>query len=451
MDYESLDNVLCAVNNIVLAPVSDTHFEFWVKIAEKCFGIEKIDLKKKFEPRKFSSGEFCPKFIFSDNEKKLDGKSVYVLMTPSPFKSPEELFQRALITSQAAKENNAGKVVLLTPEFPHARQDRGPDYDEKAIGELNTVRHHARLMRYSGIDEVITVHEHSPLIDFNFAKEYNLIGDDMIFNDKNKSKVLAESKKVFKSISPHCFLADYLLHESSLLETDYLKDKGRKVVLKAVDKGNASFIDKLGSALFLDNISFVYCNKARAAKNDPNKVEIEIIKVSENFETLDGCVEIFADDMLDTGGTLIRSAKLSDEGNISGGKSYGVPSERIVYFTHAVLGGKSYESIQRRLFEELRTREFITTNTRDYICDGQYHDFKVKSTVLRLAFLLGDSILSNELGQDITVKYENFSSEDEQHEFISGLYNIKRHERHFMNRNKYQTRIIKDLPEILRR
>ena len=63
MEYENKENIKEAINKIILAPVSDTHIEFCIKTAEKSLGIKKIDLKRKFEPRKFSAGEYCPRFI----------------------------------------------------------------------------------------------------------------------------------------------------------------------------------------------------------------------------------------------------------------------------------------------------------------------------------------------------------------------------------------------------
>ena len=265
--------------------------------------------------------------------------------------------------------------------------------------------------------------------------------------DANNKEIQQAGKQVFKTISPHAILADYLLYNSSITGTKYLENGGEKIVLRAVDAGNAEFIEKLHKALFLENSSIIYCEKARTAKNDPDRVEIEIKKTTEKFKTLNGVLEIYADDGLDTGGTMIKSVKESEKGNISGKKEYGKPEDRIIYFTHAWLAGRGYENVQRRLTEEIRAREFITTNTRPYIGDGQHHDFKTKTTVLRLAFLLGDAILANELGYDITKRYQDFETKEKQHEFLKELYVIKRHERHFMSRAKKQ----QEIPEIIKR
>ncbi|MBN1544706.1 hypothetical protein JW898_04545 [Candidatus Woesearchaeota archaeon] len=430
-----------AVSKIWIAPISNTHWEVAVKVAEQCLGVDDIDIRHRyFDPRKFSGGEFCPKFALGNgNPPTLAGKDVYILLFPGPYKSPEELVERACITACAAKDNHASKVILLATEFPHARQDRGPDEDEKAVGEPNTSRWHAAKFRSAGIDQVIVTHEHTPRISSFFALEYALAGPEMAANpDPNAAELQALGRKVFKSIPLHAILADYLIHHSWMACKEeggkYLADGGANLALKAMDKGNRTFIDSLEAALFLPHVAKIYCDKARKAKNDPEKVEVPIVWVSDNFSTLDEKVEIYADDGLDTGGTMIKSVAWSKRGNVCArtGKAYGTPDDRLVYFTHPWFGGDGFLGIQERVVGNLPAREFITTETRPYINDAQYHTFKTKSTVIRLASLWADAIIANTLGHDVMTRYSGFKAEDEQHEFLSRLYRLKRHSRHFM-------------------
>ncbi len=442
-------------SNLVLAVLSNTNMELATKISDRVFGVKGYDLSDRFmEPRQFTVGEYCPKFILpndtTDTIKNLAGKQVYILLIPDPSESPEMLIKRAEMTAAAAKQNNADKVVLLATDLPHARQDRGPDEDEKAFGELNTVRLHARLFEAAGIDKVITTHEHSPRLSAMFGLEYGLINPEML-SESSPAKKIREiqfptdfdpkdevfqkiGRKVFESISPHAILADYLLYHSSLTETKHLQDKGNGIVLKAMDKGNGPFIDQLQKALFLENCSVLYCNKSRKAKNDPTKLEVSIYKNSPNFTTLDGKIEILADDGLDTGGTMLAAVRWSNNGNIcvDTKKSYGTPVNRLVYFTHAWLGGQSHQIIQRTIYSDLPAQEFITTNTRPYIGNDQHHRFKEKSTVLRFAGLWADAILANELKIPLVERYSGFNSAEEQHEFLKHLYILKRHSAHFM-------------------
>lgn len=426
MITESNSVVQDATNALVLAAISSTHIDTATKIAERCLGVRDINLTHQFmDPRKFSGGEFCPRFTID-----ITGKSVYVLLIPSPYKTPEELVQRACMVAVAAKENNAGKVVLITTDLPHARQDRGPSEDKNIEGELTTVRWNARQFQAAGIDKIITMHEHSPRIAGYFAQEYGLIIPGKIF-DPDNPEIQALGRTVFQSISPHAFLADYLLHSSSLASE--LGD-GESLVLKAMDKGNQKFIDELYAALFLPGVSRVYCKKNRTIKNDPLSLGVEIVGVSANFNSLEGKIELYADDGLDTGGTMLKAVEWSGQGNKCAalGKEYGKPKDRIVYFTHPWLVGEAHQIIQERLYKNLPAREFITTNTRPFIDDSQYYRFKSKSTVLRFAGLWADAILANELGQEVMSRYAGFSSEEEQHQFVAPLYALKRHSWHFL-------------------
>ncbi|MBT5022378.1 ribose-phosphate pyrophosphokinase [Candidatus Woesearchaeota archaeon] len=431
-----IDDVISKINPV---PISLTHIELATKISERCTGIRSPELVDAYmDPRKFSVGEFCPKF-----KKKVKDESVYILLMPGPYTKPESIIYKACITARAAKEAGAKKVVLLSTDLPHARQDRGSEEDAKAEGEPNTVRLHADTFKAAGIDQVITTHIHSPRIAAFFAQSYGLIPEEMKFDSNNKEipfdannkEIQKIGESVIKSISPHAILADYILHQSSLIRNGYLADKGAKFVLKAMDKGNREFIDLLYAALFLPNVSRVYCNKARTAKNDPKKVEVSIDSVSDNFTTLDGKLESFDDDGLDTGGTMFKAVNWSNAGNLCSetGKSFGIPEARFIYFTHAWLGGDAHQGIQERIFKNLPATEFVTTNTRPYVGDAQYYRFKMKSTILRLAGLWGDAIIANELGQDIEQRYCGFESEEQQHQFMKRLYVLKRHSSHFLN------------------
>ncbi len=434
-----------AIDNLVLAAISSTHIDTATKIAERCLGVQDINLSHQFmDPRKFSGGEFCPRFTVD-----ISGKSVYILLIPGPYKTPEELVQRACITAVAAKENNAGKVILIATDLPHARQDRGPSEDKNIKGEPTTIRWNARQFHAAGIDRVITMHEHSPRIAGYFALEYGLIPSEKISEraqqlhllpahclvpqdvDLNDPEIQASGRTVFQSISPHAFLADYLHHSSSLASKF---GGGEKIVLKSMDEGNQKFIDELHTALFLPDISRVYCKKNRFIKNDPHSLGVEIVSVSDNFDSLEGKTEIYADDGLDTGGTMLKGVEWSNQGNkcAATGKKYGKPKDRMVYFTHAWLGGEGHSIIQERLYKNLPAKEFITTNTRPFIDDSQYYRFRTKSTVLRFAGLWADAILANELGQDVGRRYSGFASEEEQHQFLAPLYALKRHSWHFM-------------------
>ena len=457
MRYESGSTVNDVVNNIAFGIVSDAAeaqapYELATKIAERVLGRRNLDLAvEEMNPKVFSAGEFCPQFNVR-NGHCLAGKSVYIFLVPDPHLNPEGLVYRAGMNADAAKNAGAEKVVLLATDLPHSRQDRDGSEDEKAKGESNTARLHARLFSSFGIDEVITTHVHSPRLAAFYAIEYDdakthrsdlLLNDGQLLAssklvsgkhfDPNNLELQSLGKRRLKSISPHALLADYILHHSLLAQRGYLDNGGAKLVVKAMDRGNTTFIDCLGDSLFLSNLARMYCDKARTAKNDPRSVEVKVVRVSDNLDTLDGRVELFADDGLDTAGTMIKAVQWSQAGNLSidTQRCYGTPLERFVYFTHPWLGGKDHVAIQRKMFYELPAMELVSTNSRPFFeGDQQFASLRSFTTVLRLAELWANAIIANELGIDVTTRYQGFESEAEQHEFMSELYALRRHTRH---------------------
>lgn len=456
MRYEAQSVVDDVVSNIVIAPISNTHIELSTKIAERALGRRGIDLTYEFvEPRKFSGGEFCPRISFEKTDS-YQGKHVYMPLIPGPYKSSEELMKRAYIEASGFKDEGAARVTLVPLDFPHGRQERGGTEDAKMRGTPNTVRLHARLLEASGVDRVITMHRHSARIDALFALEYGLVPQEMLpehlhgvrgrdfilprdFDSKDE-RFQSLGNKVFRSISPHCFQADYLLHHSSLVDSKYLENGGEGVVTRVLDDGAEIYNMKLQKALFLPKSSSVKGKKVRDAPNDPTKLRVMIEAISQGLETLEGKIELVFDDGCETAGSAIETAQGSDQGNVhqykEGTKTIthelGVPEDRIFSFTHAWLGGDGHQMIQKKMVQSLRAREFLTTNTRPYINDSQTHKFKEKSTVLRFAGLWADAILADMMGHDVSSRYEDFESEEQQHTVVGSLYQLKRHSRHFM-------------------
>jgi phosphoribosylpyrophosphate synthetase len=452
MRHENQSILRDVANSIVIAPTSHTHIELATKIAERCLGERRVDLTHHhMDPRSFTVGEYCPRYSLDNGGlTSLRGKSVWIPLIPSPYKSSEELMMRTCMNARAAKEEGAESVQILATDFPGARQDRGPQEDDKAKGELNTVRLYADLLKCAGVDKVMTTHAHAKRMSAIFAVAYGLVPNRLLPDeahdlppqklqfphhvDTTNLDIQSLGKSVFKSISPHCLVADYLLHQSSLVGTPYLENDGSKLVLKIVDAGATPFGEGIARALYLDGVSTIYCRKAREKPNDPNNVDVEVEKVSKNFDTLEGKIEIIPDDGIDTAGTLLSSVRWSNGGNRCSetGNYYGIPEDRLVYATHAWFGGSSYLDYQARVAQELPLREFVGTNTRPYIGSDQYYKFKDHSSILRLAALWADAILATELGYDVTTRYQGFSCEEEQHEHLQDLYQVKRHSRHFM-------------------
>jgi len=451
MKQESQSTLQAVANSIILAPVTHLHVPFIDKIGDRIYGRPANVLNDFVDPISFTNTDFCPKIMNTTSNYTLKDKKVYIIAIADPDKSTGEILYRCGLIAGSVKGYGAKKVVAVFTDLPNSRQDRGHEEDPKMQGEPFTSRLNARMLSNSGIDEIITVHEHSPRLAAIYGLELGVIPDELLRRklkmnykqkysdilihqdsfDANDPELQKAGRKIFKNIRMESIVADYLLHHSSLKIHNLLADSGREIVIKAIDRGNTDFINAIHKALFLPNASLLYYNKVRTEKNNPKKVRLELNSQSDNFETLIDKVELYLDDIGETGGSIITHTEISDNGNnifnAQGNQlNLGTPRNRIIYFTHPSMSGKEYLTIQKNI-SKIKAMEIVTTNTHPHISDAQDYRFKRNSTVLLLANLFGDAILANELGEDIYKRYTDFSSEKEQHEFVKSLYMVHRH------------------------
>jgi phosphoribosylpyrophosphate synthetase len=173
----------------------------------------------------------------------------------------------------------------------------------------------------------------------------------------------------------------------------------------------------------------LYLNKARKMANKPDAVTIDNPTLI-GADSLEGKTIIFPDDIIDTGGTLMKTVDWLN--NTHWDHGFGVPSNYFFYFTHAVMSGRAHNEIQDRL-SKLNAQEFITTNTRPYITDQRTFRFKKNSTILRVPSLFGDIILKHFKGEDLENIYD-FKTKREVMKTMKPLYEIRRSSRHFMEK-----------------
>jgi len=397
------------LEGIVVATISRTHEEFSQMVSEHVGQHE--DIGTVMDPRIFSGGEYSPKFRFEDKgQRNLNNKSVYIISTQGPFQNPQDIGMRICLAAGTAKENGAKGVYLVATDLSYSRQDRGPAEDKKMVGEGNTAKMYAGLLAKSGVDGVITLHSHNKKIKQYYEKAMGNSGG-----------------KAFFDVWPYSLLAHYLLTKSSL----EIENNGENIVVVSPDKGSRRFSEKLRDALYLDNAGMLYLSKARKVPNKPDEVTIDNPRL-ENADSLDGKTIIFPDDIIDTGGTIIRTVDWLNNAHRDHG--LGNPKDYFFYFTHSVMSGRGYESIQNRL-AKLNAKEFIVTNTRPFISDNRSFRFKRNSTVLRTARLFGDMILRHYHGEDLEGAYD-FKSKTQLIKTMRRLYVIKRSSHHFMDKRR---------------
>ncbi|MBF0240686.1 MAG: ribose-phosphate pyrophosphokinase-like domain-containing protein, partial [SAR324 cluster bacterium] len=161
---------------ILVSNVSDASFALGIAHSQGQF----IDISDLISLKTFANKEFCPRFLLDGVTEEnlgygLRGTSVYIISTASPHYSRDELAMRNCLIANAAKENGAEFVALVEPDLFYSAQDRGPrtldhpqviDFEsrKKFTGQPCSAELYAHLLKTSGVDLVMTVHNHKPAV-----------------------------------------------------------------------------------------------------------------------------------------------------------------------------------------------------------------------------------------------------------------------------------------------
>ena len=258
------------------------------------------DVADKISMKRFANTEFCPRFIsdegdFQEVGNKMKGKSVIIVSASNLGMSRQSLAMRTFMIARAAKENGANEVILVEPDLFYSAQDRGPRPDlgdpdldrnakdlKKFDGQPFTAKLYAELLKISGVDAVLTVHNHSKSVRKMFTE---------VFGGR------------YHDIIPYEIYVDYFLN------SDIVKygDQGEGLALCAPDKGAREFVLKMYERLGLSKAKFILLDKERTGER---QVEIKLHAESETtFEDIKGHDIILFDDMVRTGSTVVKSCQ----------------------------------------------------------------------------------------------------------------------------------------------
>lgn len=258
------------------------------------------DISDVISMKHFMNTEFCPRFISDENDMEnignsLEGKTVVIVSTGNLVTNRQELAMHNLIIARAAKENGASRVVLVEPDLFFSAQDRGPRAElgdpsgerdvadiKKFDGQPFTSMLYAQMLKLAGVDDVVTVHNHSVSVQKMFSG---------VFGGR------------FYNLIPYKIYAHYLLNSNIL---SYGPD-GEGLVLCAPDKGARDFVKEMYNTLGLTKAKFIMLDKERTAER---KVEITLHEESEDtFEGLNNPSIVLFDDMVRTGSTVVKSCQ----------------------------------------------------------------------------------------------------------------------------------------------
>ncbi|MCJ8339929.1 MAG: hypothetical protein MJK10_15790 [Pseudomonadales bacterium] len=291
----------------------------------------------------FTNTEFCPRFIsdeldFSSIGNVLAGKTVVIVSTSSLVKTRQELAMHNFFIARAAKENGATSVILLEPDLFFSAQDRGAHTDlgdtaqprsetdlKKFDGQPFTSKLYAQMLKLSGVDRVLTVHNHSSSVQSIFSQ---------VFEGN------------FHNLIPYEIYAHYLLNSNII---NY-GPKGEGLVLCAPDKGARDFVKEMFVTLGLSNAKFILLDKERTSEH---KVSITLHKESEDtFEDLEGCSIVLFDDMVRTGSTVVKSCQFLQQ----------LQPERMIFaVSHFYASDEGRERMANNAVDEILTLNTLPT------------------------------------------------------------------------------------------
>jgi ribose-phosphate pyrophosphokinase len=243
---------------------------------------------------RFASGE-----IYFRADDSVRGADAFVIQThASPI---NESIMEQLVMIDALKRASAKRITAVIPYYGYSRQDKKTLAREPISAKLV-----ADLLTTAGADRVVSVDLHSGQIQGFFE-----------------------------------FPVDHLT-ALPLLE-DYFKQEVRvsgDLVVIAPDTGRVKVAERLAGHLNAD-LAFIY---KRRSRHEAHKIEA-LGLVGE----VEGRPCVIVDDMIDTGGTMVRGAEVLAENGAR---------DIFVGATHAIFSGKAVQ-----MLEEAPIKEVVVTNT----------------------------------------------------------------------------------------
>lgn len=240
--------------------------------------------------QRFSDGEISP-YI----NESIRGHDVFLIQSTFP---PAENILELLLLIDAAKRASANTITVMMPYYGYARQDR-KDKPRVAIGAKLV----ANLLSAAGATRVVTCDLHAGQIQGFFDIPVDHLQSSAVF-------------------VPY-------------LESLEIED----LLFASPDVGSVGRVRKFATRF---NADMVICDKHRKRANEIASMQV--------IGDVKDCNVVLIDDLVDTAGTLCRSAEIIMD--------KGAKSVRAVC-THPVLSGNAYERIENSVLEEIAVTDTI--------------------------------------------------------------------------------------------
>jgi ribose-phosphate pyrophosphokinase len=242
----------------------------------------------------FANGE-----IFVRYSESVRGSDAFVVQSMS--QPVNQWLMETLIMVDALKRGSAKRITVVLPFYPYGRQDKKHRGREPISARLV-----ADLLKTAGANRILTVDLHT-----------------------------AQIQGFFDGPVDHLFAMDIL---ASYVEERYA---GRPLTVVAPDSGRVRVAERWTDRLGGCPLAFIH--KTRDP-NKPNQVVANRV-VGE----VEGRVALIVDDMIDTGGTILRASDILFESGAA---------DVIVAATHAILSDPAPERLKNS-----RISEVVVTNT----------------------------------------------------------------------------------------
>jgi ribose-phosphate pyrophosphokinase len=268
--------------------------------------------------------EFANSEIYVRYQESVRGCDAFVIQShTAPI---NEWIMEHLIMVDALKRASAKRITVVLPFYGYARQDK------KHLGrEPISARLMADLFKTAGADRLIAVDLHTAQIQGFFDGPVDHLAALPV-------------------------LADYVARRYG----------SEELAIVSPDAGRIKVAEQWSSRLSDAPLAFIH--KTRDI-NQPNET-----KANRVVGAVQGRVCILVDDMIDTGGTIVKAAEaLMDDG----------AADVVIVATHAILSGPAVDRLKN-----CRAREVIVTNTLPVPPEHQFD----KLTTLSIAPLISRAI-----------------------------------------------------------
>ena len=358
-----------SLDSIIVSNWSDASFALDVAYN---FG-QTVDISDLISIKTFANSEFCPRFISDEKDltnigNGLRGKRVYLISTSSPQHTRVELAMRNFLIASAAKENGAARVVLVEPDLFFSAQDRGPHYRDhpqvktsqdrkKFDGQPFSARLYAQMLKQSGVDQVVTVHNHKPEVLATIYRE--------VFGANG-------GQPPFINLDVAHLVANYIMRTVSV------EKNGANLGFVAPDRGAAAFMERVQQFTGLKDSVAAVLEKTRLGQRN---VEIS---ATDQSRLLKGREVFILDDMVRTGGTIATAVELL----------YSNPETRpkqiYFYCTHTYISPEGRSNLA-----SAHLTEFITSNTLPNVLNRDDQGrLRTKMVVMKIDKFIADALIN---------------------------------------------------------